>query len=292
MEILILILSVIILFFILQNIELTKFKVTEYQIVSPKIKEPAKAAVLADLHGYTYGEKNVRLLRRIQELNPDVILIAGDMIVSKYTDTYEIALDLLEELVRIAPVYYGYGNHESRLCNRETANHMHFLNYLYQSEQAGVTIMETESREILIGKNPVMLSALELELEYYEKGRTKSMVSDYMESRLPMKHGELFQILLAHNPAYAKEYIKWGADVTFCGHNHGGLIRIPGIGSVISPQFSLFPKYDNGIYKDGDKYVITSRGLGTHTFHIRIFNRAELLSVRFLPEKNLEKTLK
>ena len=94
----------------------------------------------------------------------------------------------------------------------------------------------------------------------------------------------MFQILLAHNPAYAREYIRWGADVTFCGHNHGGLIRIPGIGSVISPQFTWFPKYDAGDFKQEGNHVIVSRGMGTHTFHIRIFNRAELLSVTLLPE--------
>lgn len=292
MIILILILIIIIAYIIWQNIELTKFQVTEYHISSPKIKETASVAVLADLHGFSYGDKNERLLRQIRNLNPDAILIVGDMLVSKYTDTYEVALDMLKELIKIAPVYYSYGNHESRLRNPETIKHLYFLNYMEQAKRVGVTVMETESMEISLGGNPVVLSALELELEYYEKGHVTPMEPDYMENHLPVQHRELFQILLAHNPAYAKEYVNWGADVTFCGHNHGGLIRIPGIGSVISPQFSFFPKYDNGIYREGDKYVITSRGLGTHTFHIRIFNRAELLFVKFLPEKFLEKTSK
>ncbi len=135
-----------------------------------------------------------------------------------------------------------------------------------------------------MGGNRVQLSALELELDYYEKGRIVPLEPNYLKERLPDRREDLFRILLAHNPAYAEEYIRWGADVTFCGHNHGGLVRIPGIGSVISPQLTWFPKYDAGRFQVGDRSVIVSRGLGTHTFHVRIFNRAELLAVKFLPE--------
>lgn len=143
--------------------------------------------------------------------------------------------------------------------------------------------METESQEIFLGQNKVQLSALELELDYYEKGRIVPLKKDYLEERLPGQKEGAFQILLAHNPAYAQEYLRWGADVAFCGHNHGGLIRIPGIGSLISPQLTWFPKYDAGRFQEGDKNVIISKGLGTHTFHVRIFNRAELLWVKLVP---------
>ena len=131
-----------------------------------------------------------------------------------------------------------------------------------------------------------MLSALELELDYYEKGGIVPMEPSYMQERLPAPREDMFQILLAHNPAYAEQYAAWGADVTFCGHNHGGLIRIPGVGSLISPQLTLFPKYDAGKFQIGSRYVIVSRGLGTHTFHVRIFNRAELLEIKFLPQSS------
>ena len=53
---------------------------------------------------------------------------------------------------------------------------------------------------------------------------------------------------------------------------------------MISPQLTWFPKYDAGLFQEDGKNVIISRGLGTHTFHVRIFNRAELLAVTFLPE--------
>ena len=248
------------------------------------MREQALGLVIADLHGFTYGKENKRLLEEMRRLNPDIIFIPGDMLVSKYSETYETALKTLKEFVKIAPVYYSYGNHESRLRDPERINHPLFQKYMSQVKEAGITVMETGSREIFMGGNRVQLSALELELDYYEKGRIVPLEPNYLKERLPDRREDLFRILLAHNPAYAEEYIRWGADVTFCGHNHGGLVRIPGIGSVISPQLTWFPKYDAGRFQVGDRSVIVSRGLGTHTFHVRIFNRAELLAVKFLPE--------
>ena len=288
MTVLIIILAIILIlisiYMIWQKWELTKFQVTSYEIRSFKLQKPAKAVVIADLHGFTYGEGNELLLAKVSEINPQLILIPGDILVSKYSDTYKIALDTLKELVKIAPVYYSYGNHETRLRDPERMHHALFLEYMEQVKSLGVKVLETESQEISLGENRVMLSALELEIDYYEKGSIVPMESSYMSECLGECQKELFQILLAHNPAYAENYAKWGADVTFCGHNHGGLIRIPGIGSLVSPQLTLFPKYDAGRFEIENHTVIVSRGLGTHTFHIRIFNRAELLEIKFLPK--------
>ncbi len=284
MIILVTILLAILIYFLWQKWELSRFEVNRYQIRSPKIKEPVTVAVIADLHGFSYGKKNERLLRETADMNPQAIFIPGDMLVSKYPDTYDTAYEAFEGLIKIAPVYYSYGNHESRLRDPERKHHLKFQQYLEKVLALGVTVLETESRSICLGSNEVVLSALELELDYYEKGMIVPMEESYMKEKLPLMKPELFQILLAHNPAYAPRYAAWGADATFCGHNHGGLVRIPGIGSLISPQLTFFPTYDAGEFKIGGHHVIISRGLGTHTFHVRVFNRAELLAVEFLPE--------
>lgn len=285
MIILVIILIAAFIYILWQRWELGKFKVTRCQISSPKIHTSVTVAVIADLHGFSYGKNNEKLIAETAKINPQAILIPGDMLVSKYPDTYETAYETLKELVKIAPVYYSYGNHESRLRDPERIHYLHFLEYMKKVRALGVTVMDTESRSISLGSNRVILSALELELDYYEKGRIVPMEDSYMREHLPLAQPNLFQILLAHNPAYAQNYAAWGADVTFCGHNHGGLIRIPGIGSLISPQLTLFPKYDAGKLEIEGRHVIISRGLGTHTFHIRIFNRAELIAVEFLPEQ-------
>ena len=117
-------------------------------VSSPKLKGRACAAVIADMHGFSYGRGNRRLLEEVRKLKPHAIFIPGDMLVSKYSGTYEVALRALQELARIAPVYYSYGNHESRLRNPEKANHPLFMQYMSKVKEAGVIVMGTESREI------------------------------------------------------------------------------------------------------------------------------------------------
>lgn len=91
---------------------------------------------------------------------------------------------------------------------------------------------------------------------------------------------ESYKILLAHNPAYVDAYKKWGADLILCGHLHGGIVRVPGIGCIITPQFFLLPKYSGELTQEGDQTIVVSRGLGTHTVNLRLFNTSEVISLK------------
>ena len=239
-------LGVLLIGVIWQYTELKKFKVTEYRFSTAKLHADRRFAVLADLHGFTYGKRNEKLIGELCAFQPEAILIAGDMIVSGDEESYKKAYNLLCRITKLAPVYYGFGNHESRE----------------------------------LGTTDKAVSGLELNLRYYEKRKEVPLEKDYLKKVLGEADRKRFQILLAHNPTYSEEYAAWGADLTVCGHNHGGLIRLPGRGSLFSPQLTFFPKYDGGQYEIAGKQVIVSRGLGTHTFHIRIFNRAELVLIR------------
>ena len=70
-------------------------------------------------------------------------------------------------------------------------------------------------------------------------------------------------------------YAEWGADVSFGGHVHGGLVRLPYIGGILSPERKLMPKYKEGIYEKNGHYLAVSRGLG----ELRLFNRPEIVCV-------------
>ena len=130
------------------------------------------------------------------------------------------------------------------------------------------------------------LCALELPLDTYRKLRKSPVTPEEIAQltgrtvRKPEQKSELpYCILLAHNPAYMDAYKAWGADLILSGHLHGGIVRIPFLGGVISPQAFLFPKYSGELTTEGEQAVIVSRGLGTHTIHLRLFNTPELVSV-------------
>lgn len=262
-----------------QKWELKQFQVSHYEISTPKLKEGHRFVALADLHGFSYGNHNERLLAAVEKEQPELILIAGDMIVSKYAQTYPVMLATLKRLTEIAPVYYVFGNHESK-ADRSEKNQRQFHGYVKEAERYGVHFLRNENDRIMLGADEIALGGLELNLGFYVKGYAVPMEEGYVEEQMGDSPGEVFQILLAHNPMYSEQYAAWGADLTLCGHNHGGLIRFPGGRSLLSPQLTLFPKYNSGLYEIAGKHVLVSRGLGTHTFHIRIFNRAELVSVR------------
>lgn len=77
-----------------------------------------------------------------------------------------------------------------------------------------------------------------------------------------------------------EEYTAWGADFTFAGHLHGGFIRLPYFGGVISPQFQLFPKYDHGLYQMDTSSMVVGAGMGNHSGLFRINNPTEIVTVR------------
>ena len=93
-----------------------------------------------------------------------------------------------------------------------------------------------------------------------------------------------YRILLAHSPEFGNTYAEAGFDLSFCGHYHGGLVCLPNGRAVISPSFKLFPEFASGDNVVKGRHIITSRGLGTHTFNIRVFDRAELPVIHLLPE--------
>ena len=102
------------------------------------------------------------------------------------------------------------------------------------------------------------------------------METKEMEEHLGTADRRHFQILMAHNPDYFEDYVNWGADLVLSGHVHGGIMRLPVLGGVISPSYQIFPKYDAGIFSSGTGKMIISTGLGCHSIKIRLFNPPEI----------------
>ena len=105
------------------------------------------------------------------------------------------------------------------------------------------------------------------------------MEQGHLEKHIGKANAQFCNILIAHNPEYFKEYADWGADFVLSGHVHGGIMRLPLLGGVISPSYKLFPKYDGGVFREGKSTMLLGRGMGSHTLPFRFFNPAELLVV-------------
>ncbi len=123
----------------------------------------------------------------------------------------------------------------------------------------------------------MILRGLEIPLECYKHFGRGKLSTEQIEDGIGNSCEDGYEILLAHNPTYMKSYVKWGADLVLSGHLHGGIVRLPLLGGVIAPNFIVFPKYSGDLYQEGDTHIVVSKGLGTHTINIRLFNPAELV---------------
>lgn len=276
------ILCIALIIFIAENCrELRGFRVKRYRITSRKLKDTGETRILflSDLHNCSYGEENKRLMQAIQKAEPHLILIGGDMLVRKNGTSYEKTADFLERLPGICPVYCANGNHEQKLKEEPERYRQSYEAYKARLTEAGVIFLENETAEFFAGKIKIRITGLEIPLESYKKIGRHVLTRDEVEQRVG-RPSYTFHILMAHNPAFMNVYLDWGADLILSGHLHGGIVRIPGIGGVISPDLRLFPRYSGGRYHCKDSEVIVSRGLGTHSIPVRFCNPAEMIELR------------
>lgn len=259
-----------------------KFEITEYVINTnkfPKGFEGFTFVMMSDLHSNEYRIDMSKAKKAIDDAKPDGILIAGDMINGRREDDISEAQEFLEALALKYPVYYGMGNHESRLKNHSDSYGERFFEMKKRLEDKNVIFLENKT--VFVEKNHVKaaVTGLEIDEKYY---RHSAHEIDDIENYIKPSDSDFFNILIAHNPKYFKAYAKWGADLAVAGHVHGGIIRLPFLGGVISTDVRLFPKYDGGLYRLMDSQMIVGRGMGTHSINLRINNRPELIIIKIL----------
>ena len=88
-----------------------------------------------------------------------------------------------------------------------------------------------------------------------------------------------YVVLLSHRPELFDTYVGNKVDLVFSGHAHGGQFRIPFIGGVVAPNQGVFPKYDAGIFAEGNTNMVVSRGVGNSIIPFRVNNRPEVIII-------------
>ena len=270
------------------------FVTEETVICSKKIRNPRTLVFLTDLHDKEFGEGNEQLLTSIRSIRPDVILIGGDIMVAKpHKANLDVTTRFLDGLCRVQAqtagrntgkpyrIYYGNGNHEQRL-GRESETYGDLYRQLRTLlKERNIAYLSDRSVNL---NEEIRISGLNLDQPYYRDFVPARMKDDYIQRHLGPADPGRFQILLAHSPLYFQQYAEWGADLTLSGHFHGGTIRLPLLGGVMTPQYQFFHPYCAGQFEQDGKHMIVGRGLGTHSINIRFGNRPQLLAVHLMPE--------
>lgn len=243
-------------------------EITNYEICSenlPSEFDDTTILHVSDLHSKLFGMDNTQLIKKVNDINPDYIMITGDMVNATDTD-FTTFLDFIKKISVKYKTYFIVGNHELALSNEYYAEIKNTLT------DCGVTILENEKATLEKNGQFINLYGMWYNSKYYfgEEFPVESM------EKLLGQSSDSFDILLTHNPKDFETYANWGADLILTGHVHGGMVRLPFVGAVFAPERTLFPKYSEGIYTNEKAKMIVSRGLGRGLTGFRLFNRPEL----------------
>lgn len=291
------------------------FTVSHYTVTSERLPQGAEGTnflLIADLHSNEYGLHNRKLIRKIDEISPDFIVVAGDLFVGREYE-FDVAYELLKTLSSRYTIYYAYGNHEQKveqlelrqaslsstdIVQKTSAEQVQdgktiasFMEYKQKIKDLGVHLLDNECR-MHTTKNGQCIRIIggTIDLEYFKRMSRPKMDCHYLNACFGPSETQEYQLLIAHNPMYFDVYAQWGADLVVSGHVHGGMVRLPLLGGIISPQMELFPKYDAGMFQRSvsgkESTLIVSRGLGIHTLKLRLGNRPELVHVTLQRPRN------
>lgn len=241
--------------------------VTDYSYSSDRLPQEFdgfKIVHISDLHNASFGKNNARLIDKIKQCEPDIIVITGDIADGNRPDI-DVSVRFCEAAAEICPTYYVTGNHEYALDKDK------FAELSKGIENSGAVFLQDETTQINIGESSLTLVGLNDNSLYRED------LAKVMENVDP----DSFTILLAHEPQEFEEYCVCSPDLIFCGHAHGGQVRLPFVGGLVAPDQGFFPKYTEGRFDQGQTTMYISRGLGNSVIPLRVFDLPEIVCVSF-----------
>ena len=273
------------------------FKETFYSVSSLKVNNKIRVVQISDLHNSLYGKENSKLINRIKNLKPDIIVYTGDIIDSKDPLTDNV-IKLCAQLAEVAPSYYIYGNNEVEKYYQDpltqqsldekfgfddtTRNPQKLLeitdSLTTELEKYGVKVLKNKSETLTVGATNVdIYGALTSNPSSFWSYAGESFDS-YIFSET-----NNFKITAIHEPFVFEEYAPdtWG-DLMLSGHTHGGVVKIPMIGPLYTHGAGILPERQGhfvyGRYEVKGRPLIISAGLENKNF-FRINNQPERVIV-------------
>lgn len=248
-----------------REIEPTLLQVTETTL--PSVKIPSgfngfKIIQFSDTHiGYQYTIKQLKVLvKKINSLNPDLIVFTGDLIddPNSFNDEKNL-ISSLKQLKSNYGKFWVYGNHDHGGYGTDSIRKIMDKSDFQLLKNNHILINKENDSIILAGIDDAILGKPNL-------GTT-----------LLNANNDLFTMLLAHEPDYADITKDYPVDLQLSGHSHGGQVRLPLLGHLYTP--ALAEKYVQGEYTfNNDRlFLYVTNGIGTTRLPFRFLCKPELL---------------
>ena len=261
---LIIIVILIILLLAYNQVQISKFKINKVLIESEKLNSEIRISQITDFHSNKHINI-VKIAKSIEEFDPDIIVLTGDIIDTKTRDL-STAFALVDVIISLEkPIYFVEGNHEG-----QNANELQFLGGL---EERGVYLLDNKTTMLNIeGVNARIMG-----LPFFAQ-------EDQFMRVLDKAKPDIYDILLSHSPNRPLKYLDDRIDLVLSGHTHGGQVRLPIIGGIVAPGQGFFPKYDKGVIRlENGPILYIDSGLGNSLLPIRFLNRVQISEIRLKP---------
>lgn len=250
--------------------------VNEYEFVTDKTMQEISLVVLSDLHEHEFGNNNEKLVEKVREQNPDLILLDGDFL-NEDSETAFVSCRLIKQLVDIAPVYYALGNHELSYIEN---GHPELRQQL---QDAGAVVLDKEYVDLEIGGESLRLGGM---YDYAfglngndEASEAPEKVRVFLEE---FQNTERLKIMMTHRPdsfIFGDAASYWDVDLVISGHNHGGQVVLPFLGGLYGGDQGWFPEYVHGMYQKDDINLFVTSGLGSNNQILARFNNLPEIAV-------------
>jgi predicted MPP superfamily phosphohydrolase len=250
----------------------------ERQVVAlknlPQSFDGIKIVHLSDFHSWRFGSREKRVLKILEEINPDFIFITGDFvdpvakaITDRDLNSVKIFWQRLGEKYRNR-IFTVLGNHDTEIIKK----------YLKES---GIFVLDNESKKLFFGNNFIHLIGVDDPWTGRDDlARAMDPVRNRISNGVEGVEKNKLKILLAHAAEIIDQAIEERMDLVLVGHTHGGQVNIPFLGELIQPLSEYGQKYTSGLFKidptpldnkhlTGYTYLYVNRGIGTSFWPIR-----------------------
>ncbi len=208
---------------------------------------PLRVLHVSDLHVERLSKREAELLEWLHELHPDVIVYTGDLLNFSYLDDARARAECASFLQKLHAPLGVYAVPGTPVIDRPD-----ILEAIYpQAPQ--IRLLSNEAIE-LEGYPQVQIIGLNCTHDPALDGPQL----DQVRAAIPP---DKFTLLLYHTPDLMPEAAQAQIDLYLCGHTHGGQVRLPLYGALITS--SLYGKrYEMGRYTEGNTTLYVSRGIG------------------------------
>jgi predicted MPP superfamily phosphohydrolase len=246
-----------IIFFYAYRVEPNWIKVKEQPVSLsglPAAFDGYRIVQLSDLHGKLFPVKE--LVNRVRELNPDLVVITGDVLDEENQVPVEYINTALGGLVAKDGVYFVFGNNDYYPGKQVVQNNLE-----------GIGIKTIQNDTVLIRRKGQTLNLVGVN----DPETFRARLTQALKGSVPGP-----QILLAHGPTVVNEAAKAGIELVLVGHTHGGQINLPGIPKVLPHVKRGFKKYVSGLFTVNNTQMYVNQGLGVSDIPLRIMDRPEI----------------